>query len=554
VPGAWQPSFLTDGQLTGAHGAFGYTSFERHGADLDTSIWVQLDLGADRSVDQVLLYPRTDLQTADGQVPNFPVDYTIQTAPAADGPFTVATRVAGQQPPAPPGPAPAALPILAKQFTISGPVASARLYLTGLGQVDATLNGKPVSDAVLQPPNTDYAQRVVYATYDLTHALRPGSNALGAMLGNGLYNVPSTPGRYEKLTRSDGPPKLLAQLEISYRDGHRQVIASDDSWRATLGPVTFSNWYGSEDVDARRTPAGWDTPDADLTGWDTAVAIEPPSPDTILSAQAVPPVRVIETVHPQAITQPKPGVWVADFGHQLAGWEQLRVAGQAGTTVTVRPAERLAPDGTALQDGGTGAPFWDSYTLSGRDAETWHPRFVYHGFRYLQLEGMPATPTANTVSALVLRLGNEEAGSFDSSDGLLNGIHDMLAQAEASNTLLFGSDPNREKLGWLADYAFAFPSISRDFDVAAYYRLLVQDMADAQTKEGLIPDIAPEYTVFGGGFRDDPNWGSAIVRAVGSLPDLRRQQHDQPVLPGHGALLRLSHWQGARWHPRLWTR
>ncbi len=270
--------------------------------------------------------------------------------------------------------------------------------------------------------------------------------------------------------------------------------------------MTFSNWYGGEDVDARRPQLGDDS-----SNWANAVIAGPPGPHTVLSAQATPPVRVIATEQPVAITQPRPGVWVADFGHQLAGWEQLQISGPAGTTVTVRPAERLAPDGTALQDGGTGSPFWDSYTLAGHGTETWHPRFDYHGFRYLQLDGLPAPPGPGTVSALVLRAGTDPVGSFDSSDGLLDGIHQMLRTAVSSNTLLYGSDPNREKLGWLADYAFELPSIARDYDVAAYYRLLVQDMADAQTPAGLVPDIAPEYTVFGGAFRDDPNWGSAIV-------------------------------------------
>lgn len=506
VAGAWEPAFLTDGLLTASQGRYGYTSYERHGGVMEGDIWIQLDLGTVRHVDEVVLYPRTDLQTADGQVPNFPVDYTIQTADEPAGPFAAAITVTGQQPPAPPGPTPAALPIFARQFAVTGPVATARLYLTGLGMVDATLNGQPVSDAVLQPPNTDYTKRVEYATYDITHALRLGPNTLGAMLGSGLYDVPATPGRYEKLTRSGGPPRLLAQLEITYRDGQHAVIATDASWRATLGPVTFSNWYGGEDVDARR-PQLADDP----SNWNNAVTAGPPGPDTVLSAQATPPVRVVATAQPTAISEPKPGVWVADFGHQLAGWEQLRVSGPAGTTVTVRPAERLAADGTALQDGGSGAPFWDTYTLAGGGTETWHPRFDYHGFRYLQLEGLPAPPGPGTVSALVLRAGTDPVGSFDSSDGLLDGIHEMLHTAVSSNTLLYGSDPNREKLGWLADYAFEMPSIARDYDVAAYYRLLVQDMADAQTPAGLVPDIAPEYTVFGGGFRDDPNWGSAIV-------------------------------------------
>ena len=519
VPGYWEPQYVTDGRLTTDQPPLGYTSYQRQSQDLGGSdIWLQIDLGQVRHFDEVELYPRTDVTTDDGQTPNFPVDYTIQTSADAST-FTTAATVTNQAPPPPLHGQPAALPVFARQFALDGTVARARLYATGLGMYAATINGQPVSTGVLEPPETDYTKRVVYTAYDVTSLLRDGANSIGVMLGNGLYNVPPTPGRYEKLTRSDGPPKLLAQLEVTYTDGRTERVVTDSSWRSTLGPVTFTNWYGGEDFDARRVQPGWDQGGADLSTWQDAVQVTPPGPQTVLAARSTPPIQPAARITPVAITQPKPGDYVFDMGVNFAGWEQLHVSGPAGTTVTMRIGELLNPDGTVQQAGnGTGAPIWDSYTLSGQGAETWHPQFVYHGFRYLEVTGLPAPPTEQTVTGIELHTANPPAGSFSSSNQLLNSIHGIIGQAIANNMYSVLTDcPDREKLGWLEEDHLVFGSVSRNNDVAAYYRFLEQNMADAQTPDGLIPDIAPEYVVFAGGFRDDPNWGGTFILAPWQL-------------------------------------
>ena len=510
VPGAWEARFLTDGTLTTEQSSRGYTSYERGDPVLTEPIWLRLDLGSVRHFDRIVLYPRTDAVTESGATAGFPVDFAIRAGNLPDGPYAGGVAVTGQEPPPPYHRSPAAMPVFARHFTVGKPVRAARLYATGLGVHETTINGEAVSDAVLEPANTDYRQRVEYATYDVTGLLLNGANAIGVQLGNGLYHVPETPGRYQKLVRSDGLPKMLAQLEITYADGTRSVVAGDESWRTTLGGTTFSSWYGGEDFDARRLAPGWDLPAADLTGWQAAV---PQEPAPALSARSAPPVKVMETIRAKAITEPRPGIHVVDFGVNFAGWPELRVAGPAGTTVTMRPSELLNPDGTADQRT-TGSPIYDRFTLAGTGNETWHPRFGYHGFRYLQLEGLPSPPSADTVTGLALRAANESAGTFDSSNLLLNQVHTIIDRAIQSNMYSVLTDcPHREKLGWLEQTHLVFGSVARNYDVAAYYRSLVRTMADAQTADGLVPDIAPEYAVFDGPYRDDPNWGGALVLA-----------------------------------------
>ena len=517
--GKWEPRFLTDGSLTTDAAPLGYTSKTYARRELARSIWLTVDLGQPRRFDEVRLYPRTDTLTDDGKTPNFPSSYTVQTSDAADGPFDVAATVTDAEPPPPYQVDLPPLPLFAKQFALDKPVRSARLYATGVGVYAATVNGMPVADAVLEPPNTDYRRRVVYSTYDVTRLLRRGANALGVALGNGTFNVPPTPDRYTKFVAALGAPRALMQLEVTYADGTTERIASDPSWRTTLGPTTFGTWYGGEDYDARREQPGWDRPQADLSGWRAAETTTPPAAGTELSARMAPPIEPVERFRTVAVTEPKPGTYVFDLGTNFAGWEQLRLRGPAGTTVTVRPGERLGADGlvdqsTMIRGGDVWPPIVDHYTLSGRGVETWHPSFSYHGFRYVEVTGLPGRATADMVSGVALSAARERSGEFSSSSALLNGVHGLIDRSLQSNLMSIPTDcPDREKLGWLEEVHLQFGTLSRSYDVAAYWRDYMRTVEEAQEPSGLVPDIAPQYVVFSGDVHDEPNWGSAIVMA-----------------------------------------
>ena len=515
--GKWQTGYVTDGRLDSNACPCGYSSAAYKSQDPGHDIWLQLDLGAAKHFDQVVLYPRTDVMTTAGKTANFPVDYTVQTS--SDGSaFTTVKTVTGQEPPPAYQLDTPALPLLAKQFSLGSDVRSARLYITALGIYDATINGHPVSDAVLEPPNTDYKTRVVYSDYDVTHLLRDGANSIGVRLGNGTYNVAPTFDRYTKYSGVQGPPKLLAQLEVTLKDGTKTTIGTDSSWRTDLGPTTYSQWYGGEDEDARKAQPGWDRPGANLSGW--LPAAQAADPGIALTGRTDPPIVPVGRRDTVKVSRPVKGTYLFDLGENITGWPVLHLNGPAGTTVTVKPGERLGPDGlidqgTMIAGGAVAPPVVDHYTLAGTGAETWHPRFVYHGFRYLQVTGLPEAPTKDTAEAVILRTGNDTAGSFSSSDLLLNDIHAIIDRSIQGNMMSILTDcPDREKLGWLEEDHLVQGSITRGYDVQAYYRELLRNMAEAQTSDGLVPDIAPEYVVFSGGVRDDPNWGSAIIMAA----------------------------------------
>ncbi|WP_329567958.1 family 78 glycoside hydrolase catalytic domain [Streptomyces sp. NBC_01361] len=498
----WEPKLAVDGITNSAwdQGA-GYQSQTHDTADAPVTL--TLDLKEAKTFDRVVLFPRADQLTDDGRVPNFPVDYSLATADAADGPYTTAANVTGQKPPEPY--LPSGLPLFAKDFTLPKGVRRARLYMAGLGVYDASLNGRPVGDAVLEPANTDFADRVQYATYDVTRQLRGGANSLSVELGNGISNQLSTADRYRKLYGNQADPKLIAQLEVTLADGTVRRIASGTDWRTTLGATTSSNWYGGEDYDARRVPTG------DHSTWDRATQADAAGTPAVLSARETEPVRVVETLKGTEVSGAADGSRIFDLGRNIAGWPELTVTAPKGTTIRAYPAESLKNGHANQSISNVGAPLWDSYTTGSADTETWHPKFSYHGFRYVEIRGLPAGATV-AVRGKLLRADNASAGTFTSSNDLINGIHRITRRAVEGNMMSVLTDcPSREKLGWLEQDQLVFPTLAANYDMRSYLRKIVRDMADAQTTDGLIPSTVPDYVQLPGTYRNDANWGGAFV-------------------------------------------
>lgn len=413
------------------------------------------------------------------------------------------------------------LPLFRKAFTLRRTVARAMLYASGLGQDELRLNGRKVGNEELTPGWSDYHKTVLYDAYDVTALLRAGQNALGVMLGDGMYRVLKTPGRYTKFVGSYGELKCTVQLEVEFTDGSAAEILSDGTWKTAPGPITFSSTYGGEDFDARLEPQGWDRAGFDDSTWHAASVVD--GLGGTLTPEIAPPIRTMHTYAPVKVTHPKPGVTVYDLGQNFAGWPEITVTGKAGATVKLIPGELLDKDGLVLQRS-SGRPQWFSYTLRGasRGVETWHPRFSYYGFRYVQAEG-----TGDDGVRLVSLRGeavhssSEQVGTFASSDEMLNRIHTLILRAIENNAVsLFTDCPHREKLGWLEETHLMAPSLLYDFDFAGLYAATAHNIADAQKSDGpmagMVPTIAPEYVIFKPGygvFDDSPEWGSAAVLA-----------------------------------------
>ncbi len=415
--------------------------------------------------------------------------------------------------------------LVRKEFTSAQKPVRCIVNISGLGQYELRINGKKVSDELFGPGWSGFDKTVLYNTYDITNLISKGKNAIGIILSNGVYNIQPDSVRYVKMLNTYGPLKVIAQLRLEYADGSVKTISTDDSWKVSPGPVTFMNFYGGEDYDARLEPSGWSSPRFTLSkNWRNAVLTNDSAALKGLSC-AAPPVKAIEELKPVGVHKINDRTWVYDLGQNTSVMPKITVSGKRGAYVRIIPAELLKPDGTvdrasATQDGVR--PAWWQYTLDGNGRANWFPQFFYHGSRYLQVELFPS-PGDNTLPVLekltgaVVHSSAEPIGKFSCSNQLFNGIYNLVRWAQRSNMMTVLTDcPHRERMPWLEQYHLNGPSLRYNFDLTNLYSKAMNDMADAQLDNGLIPNIAPEYFHAGedwknNGFRNSPEWGSSFI-------------------------------------------
>ncbi|GIF77130.1 family 78 glycoside hydrolase catalytic domain [Asanoa siamensis] len=396
-------------------------------------------------------------------------------------------------------------PYLRKGFTVSKPVASARLMVTALGLHETRINGAKVGVEALAPGWTDYNRRVQYRILDVTSAVRQGDNAIGAYLGNGWYSGSLGMGGNQ---RYGTQPWYSADLVVRHTDGTTTVVRTDASWKTAPSPIRFDDIFHGEEYDARGVRAGWDQPGYDDSGW-AAVSVRGGAKPNLVSA-VDPGVAVQATVPAVAVTQPRPGVFVVDLGQNFAGWNRLRVRGPAGTTVTMRHAEVLNPDGTPYFANLRAARATDRFTLAGTGAdEVFEPRFTVHGYRYVELTGFPGTPTLSTVTGLAAWTNGAATGTFSTSHALVNQLQRNILWGQRSNMLTIPTDcPQRdERLGWTGDIAAFVGTSTFNMDVHGLLDKFTDDLTDAQRADGAFTDVAPAVCCGAG----TAGWGDAGV-------------------------------------------
>ncbi|RYX86449.1 hypothetical protein EON83_01910 [bacterium] len=409
--------------------------------------------------------------------------------------------------------------LLRREFTVKAGLRRAIAFVSGLGHYEMSLNGAKVGDDLLAPGWTNYRKTVLYDTRDLTASLRLGANAIGLILGNGMYNV--LDGRYNKFTGSFGPQKAIVQLRLEYNDGSVQTIGTDERWRVASGPITFSGVYGGEDYDARLASKGWDAPGFNASAWAAPQIVKSPGGKLRGVSVANPPIRQFEKFAPVSTRILRPGVTVYDMGQNASVMPRITVSGPAGSTVRIVPGELLNPDGSVSQSSGGGPSYWQ-YTLAGTGNETYFPKFFYRGSRYQQVEVTPAPgstelPVVQSIECVMVHADSPVAGTFTTSNPLFNRTWNLVRWAQRSNMVSVMTDcPHREKLGWLEEDYLNGPALRYNFDMANMFAKVMNDIADSQVDNGFVPSIAPEYVKFGGDgdgnpFRNSPEWGSAFV-------------------------------------------
>ena len=421
---------------------------------------------------------------------------------------------------------PYAAVLLRKEAVLARAPVRATAYVCGLGYCELYINGNKVGDHVLDPGFTDYTQRVLYVTYDVTDLVRSNRNVIAAVLGGGWYDTPAADAWKFHLAPWIAPPKLLLNIDIEFPDGTHETIVSDASWKCSTGPIVFNSIRGGETYDARREKPGWDRPGYDDSGW-LGVEIVP-APQGRLAAQLHPSIRITQRIRPVALREPKPGVYVFDLGVNIAGWAQLKTHGRRGQVITIEFDEALNPDGTVNMQhlaGSSGGRFQaEQFVLKGVGVEIYEPRFTYHGFRYVQVTGLSEKPSLDSLTGCWVHTDPEPASEFSCSHRLLNKIQEMILRTQLNNLHGIPTDcPQREKIGWTCDGCITMEEAICNFNMAGFYTKWFRDMLDAQDRNGHASSIAPSpgwgRSLPDGspGMCSDPWWGGAIIRTPWQL-------------------------------------
>jgi alpha-L-rhamnosidase len=393
---------------------------------------------------------------------------------------------------------------LRKGFMLKDRPVRARVYICGLGYYELRINGRKVGDRVLEPAQTDYAKLALYSTFDVTSESLDslwedgvGRCAVGVILGNGRhirsYNY--------------GNPKLMMQLEVEYPDRSKEILVSDGTWKVSYGPLQENGIYFGERYDARQEMPGWDVPGFDDSAWENVVAVDGPG----LASQMMEPIRVVQNVAPVRQIDAPDGATIFDFGQNFAGWVRISLAGPRGTSVRMRHAELLNDDNTLNVSPNQNAEATDIYILKGEGREGYEPRFTYHGFRYVEITGMPSLPALSSVEACVVHSDVETVGEFSCSHGLINKIHRNTVWGQLSNLMSIPTDCSQrdERQGWLGDAHLAAEESMFNFGMGAFYTKFLRDIQLAQLRDGSLPDTVPPY--LGRLYPADPAWGAAYI-------------------------------------------
>ncbi|GEA09877.1 alpha-L-rhamnosidase [Alteromonas sp. KUL49] len=403
----------------------------------------------------------------------------------------------------------------------SATIVKARLHSTAGGYYEIFINGSKVDDRIMDPGQTDFDKRILYNTDDVVELVETGTNVIAVHLGSGWYdeaiafskwdNPDAAPGSSSTRSLSFGQPTFIAQLELTYSDGSTQVVATSDKWLTHASPVLKEGLFSGELFDANQQIEGWnDNTDIDVSTWVNAKALEH-WPTQVLEPQRLPPITAQEQLTPVEIFHPKEGVWVYDFGQNFTGVPTLDIAklGLAPQqAVFLRYGEWVDAYGNVSLKSGGGAPLLkqaDGYIASDTINTTWTPSFTWHGFRYVEVTGLSEAPPLDAISAHLVRSNVDTVGQFESSDPLINRIHDTALWGYESNLMALPMDcPIRERAGWTGDAHAALITGNYNFDMTNFWS---KYLGDFRTAAFIAPAVVPGKRTHGPNF----DWAAAEV-------------------------------------------
>jgi len=359
-------------------------------------------------------------------------------------------------------------------FAVKKEVATARLYVCGLGYFEPYLNGEKVGDHVLDPGQMDYENLAHYQTFDVTKQLKGGENALSILLGDGWYNNDRM---FSKAQYVYGKPGLLAYLDIRYADGSSEQVITGKAWKWKPSGIAMSSLYMGDDIDFREWHSEWEKPGFSKD-WKPVQEVKPLSPKLI--AQDFPPIRVVREIEPVKTWQIGEKTWIVDLGQNISGWIGLDFDEPAGTEIRIRCTEMLTEEGEQLDN--VPGSFVSCHAepqshliIADGKPHSWRPYFSYQGFRYAEISGLSKAPKPGQIKGLVVHTDSPVNATFKSSAPLLDRIFQMGIQTHHNNMHSILEDcPHREKCLWGGDAHSSWATGFYTMDSATFYRQQVR--------------------------------------------------------------------------------
>ncbi|MGN0002587.1 MAG: family 78 glycoside hydrolase catalytic domain [Sphingobacterium composti] len=388
-------------------------------------------------------------------------------------------------------------PYLRKTKNIANKIAKARLYIASLGLHEFYINGNKIGNDYFSSGWTDYQKRVYYNVYDVTTNIAEGENVFGAILAPGWYagylGYALLVGSKQVNQFYGDYPVMKAQIELTYLDGSKEIIVTDDSWKAKTGAILEADFLQGEMHDANKELQGWQTKSYKAHDWNNVQVL---NNLTIGKLELYPsnPVRVVKKLFPKSIREQESKKFIVDFGQNFAGNIKIKVKGNKGDTLTFRYGEMCHPDGRLMTENMRMARSTDYYILRGDpNGEIWTPKFTFHGFQYVEVTGLQEKPDKDFIQGLVLSSDLQEVGHIETDSDMLNQLYSNIIWTQRANYLDIPTDcPQRdERLGWTGDAQIYMRSALYNADIAPFHKKWIQDLHDSQWPNGAYPVYAP---------------------------------------------------------------
>jgi alpha-L-rhamnosidase len=395
-----------------------------------------------------------------------------------------------------------------KEFDLSKQIKSARLYITSHGLYEGFLNEKRVGDQVFTPGWTSYNKQLQYQVYDVSDLLVQGKNALGITVGDGWYR--GYLGWKDNRNVYGEKLAVLAQLDVTFEDGSREKVVTDDSWKVTNnGPIRMSDIYMGETYDARKELSGWAKSGFNDSNWNTVNEMN--FSKKHLVAPYGSPVRKIEEIKPIGVTASKDNKYILDMGQNMVGWLRIKITGQKGTEIIIRHTEALDRQGGFYTENLRSAKQTVVYICRGEGEEIFEPHFTFQGFRFVEITGYQGTPDLESITGIVIHSDMAPTGNFSCSNELINQLQHNILWGLKGNFLDVPTDcPQRdERMGWTGDAQVFAPTACFNMDAATFYTKWMQDLALDQHDNGMVADVIPN--VLGSDNGGHTGWADAAI-------------------------------------------